>query len=675
MLLQTRTCLVLIFCSASWSMRLEQTSRASSRCPCSASERPTLARTCEGSSPFMVFMEALILSQCSLKDPILCYKPDLETEVVDFVVVGAGSAGSVVASRLSEEPRWNVTLLEAGGAAPAGTQLPSMYFNYQGSDIDWNFPIEKQANSCLSRPGGFCSYPRGKVMGGTSVLHGNMYMRGNKKDYDQYEKLGLQGWGFKDVLPYFKKSEDNLDFPSKEFHGQGGLMTVSRYPETPSFGKYFIEAARELGFETMGDATGRNQTQFTIAQMTVRNGERLTTSKAFLYPSDVLSRKNLNIIPNAYVTKVLFDDSKRAIGVTYFKDGSYRNLYAKKEVILSAGAIGSPHLLLLSGVGPRRHLLDKGVPILADVPGVGMNLHNHVSIGVPILFKTRRNPSRLNVTTLAEYLSYRRGPLSSTALSQMTGFAHLDDGNQDTDVPDIQFFFEGLNANCSSTGFSALEDQPDYTLIKMTPTLLSPFSRGFLELASSDPFMYPRIVSNYFSDERDLNLLVKGIRFVQKFIRTKVMRKQKAELLFGYLNDIAKPCTAVREDSDEYWRCMIKHITNPENHQVATCKMGTEEDAFAVLDDKLRVRGVSHLRVIDASVLPSVVSGNTNAVVVMVGEKGADMVKETWLGQRTNFEEFGSPRNAMLYTLIRKQVSSPNLSILPRTHHDYYYLS
>uniref|UniRef100_A0A1B6KD88 Glucose-methanol-choline oxidoreductase N-terminal domain-containing protein n=1 Tax=Graphocephala atropunctata TaxID=36148 RepID=A0A1B6KD88_9HEMI len=330
--------------------------------------------------------------------------------------------------------------------------------------------------------------------------------------------------------------------------------------------------------------------------------------------------------------KILFDDHKRAIGVVYKRQGVVRTLLAKKEVILSAGAIGSPQLLLLSGVGPVKHLKEKDIALIADLPGVGRNLHNHISVSVPLAFKALRSYDSLNIRTLLDFLMKRKGVLTSTGMSQVTGFAHLNDSNINDDQPDTQFFFEGFITNCSTGSNIMTDTNGEQRIIRVIPTMLKPRSRGFVELASKDPFANPRIVSNYLTEMDDLELLLKGIRFIQKLTDTEALRREGVELLYGYVNHTAQPCQTLPVDSDNYWRCVIRHTTNPENHQVATCSMGADTDGMAVVTDKLEVRRVQNLRVMDASIFPFVLSGNINAPVIMAAEKGADLVKEHWLG-------------------------------------------
>lgn len=314
---------------------------------------PTLASTC-GGVPYMLFMgllEVFLRSQCDLEDP--CGRPKV-TPVLpdyDFIVVGAGSAGSVVASRLSEIPEWSVLLIEAGNDEPTGTQVPSMFLNFIGSDIDWGFQTEPEKNACLAEDEQRCYWPRGKVMGGTSVMNGMMYIRGSRKDYDDWSLAGNDGWSYDEVLPYFLKSEDNkqIDKMDAGFHSEGGLLQVSQFPYHPPLSRAIIKAAEELG-QPVRDLNGLYHTGFQIAQTTNRNGSRLSAARAFIRPFK--NRKNLDILMNTTVTKVLVNKStKQAYGVEILTNGNKKIIYSKKEVIVSGGAVNSPQILLLSGGG------------------------------------------------------------------------------------------------------------------------------------------------------------------------------------------------------------------------------------------------------------------------------------------------------------------------------------
>nr|CAD7589266.1 unnamed protein product [Timema genevievae] len=561
------------------------------------------------------------LDRCwGLVDPLWSIQhlalPDMEE--VDFIVVGGGSGGSVVASRLSEVAHWQVALLEAGGPEPTENQVPAMYLNHHGpSNINWDFKLDPQTSACLGYKGGCCHWPRGKVMGGTSVLHGMMYMRGHPWDYDRWMALGVDGWTFKDVLPYFIKSEDNRQIGTvaePQYHGTGGYLTVQRFPDKPPLVDAILAGARELGCDTNLDLNGKRQLGFSVTQATVRNGARLSLAKAFIHP--ILGRKNLRISLHSMVTKVIVDPiTRRALGVQYRRRGETftRTLIARKEVILCAGAIQSPQLLLLSGIGPASELLRVGVSVVYNLPRVGKNLMNHVSFTLNCWVSGETAYQRLNKKTLNQFLHTRSGPMASTGLSQLTGFVRLNlsDVNTPQSLPDIQVFFAGYMANDSSTGCLDEIECNGARYINIVPTLLRPRSRGELTLKSSDAMEPPSIKANYLQHQEDVDYLIEAIRFCERLIQTESMRRKGVKLDTAP----AAGCEHLPHGSRNYWECAIRHWTNPENHQVGTCAMGRSE-MDSVLDSRLRVHGLKGLRVIDASAIPTLESFTTRIAAV-----------------------------------------------------------
>ncbi|XP_049839858.1 glucose dehydrogenase [FAD, quinone] [Schistocerca gregaria] len=610
-------------------------------CPVSQPPGPTLASTCGGSS-FMLFMgllEVFIRSQCDLEDP--CgrptsrRRPDVE---YDFVVVGGGSAGSVVAARLSEIPHWNVLLIEAGLDEPTGAQVPSMFLNFIGSSIDWNFRTEPEEMACLNENERRCSWPRGKVLGGTSVLNGMMYMRGSRKDYDEWAAFGNPGWSYQEVLPYFLKSEDNLQAHLMDpgYHGVGGYLTVNQFPYHPPLSHSILQAGRELGFQVR-DLNGAFHTGFAIAQTTSRNGSRLSTAKAFLRPNR--NRPNLHIMLNTTVTRVLINESSReAYGVEVIRGDTGRRdrIFARSEVILCGGAVNSPQLLLLSGVGPAEELRAVGVQPVHHLPGVGRNLHNHVAFFVNF-FINDTDTQALNWATAMEYLLFRDGLMSGTGISEVTAFVNSRFASPSEDNPDLQYFFGGYLANCARTGqvgeraSEGANGTAPMRSIQIIPAYLHPKSRGVLRLRSADPLAAPAISARYLTHPDDVAALVDGIRFAIRLSETPALRR------YGFrLDRTPVPgCENFTFGCDAYWECAVRRQTAPENHQAGSCRMGPPGDAGAVVDAQLRVHGVDKLRVVDASVMPKVTSGNTNAPTVMIAEKGADMIKTRWLARRT----------------------------------------
>lgn len=522
----------------------------------------------------------------------------------DYIIVGAGSAGCVLAARLSEDSACRVLLLEAGGEGDSPSiRIPALYGELQDSPMDWGDRTLPQAHLNGRR----IFMPQGKVLGGSSAINYMIYVRGNPADYDRWRDDGNEGWGYRDVLPYFVKAERNHTF-ADGFHGTDGPLCVSSHAALNPLVERYLAAAQEIGIPFNPDFNGADQEGCGPLQATLHDGQRCSAASAYLEPAR--TRPNLTILTHAYATRVLFK-GKRAMGVEFLRYGIQEKAYASCEVIVSAGALRSPQLLLLSGIGPKAILQRLNIAVRQDLPGVGQNLQDHLhtrvrcAITEPLTFSAL--PRHEKAAALREHQAHRRGPLCSNFL-EAGAFVKSDPGET---YPGLQLFFlRMLSPDYPEAGV------PSRHGITLTSYINRPLSRGTVTLASSDPLDRPLVDPDYLSAPEDLPCAMAGVRWNLKILYAKAFDDIRGE-------EVA-PGADMRSESDieSFVRCSASTTWHP----TGTCKMG--HDDLSVVDPRLRVLGVKALRVVDASVMPSIVSGNTNAPTIMIAEKGADLIRE-----------------------------------------------
>jgi choline dehydrogenase len=526
-------------------------------------------------------------------------------EGFDFVVVGAGTAGCALAARLSEDPGHNVCLIEAGGSGRSlVVRVPgAIALAQRSAALNWRFHSVPQPQLNGRR----IPVPRGRGLGGSALINGMVYFRGHPRDYDDWAKAGAAGWSYREVLPYFRKSEDNENFGPSEFHGRGGAMRIRTVTRPNPLNFAFFNALAGLGIQARADLNGGDSEGSALRQVAIRGGTRETTASALLHPA--LRRSNLTVLTDAQATQVVLE-GRRAAGVRVRSAQGTVLVRARREVIVSAGSIQSPQLLMLSGIGAGEHLASVGIAVQHHLPGVGRNLHDHMAS--PVHMSTDRAVSYgvswrampRNILNVAEYALLRSGPLANNVF-ESAAFVKTAPG---LDRPDVQLVFQ-----------SAKRPSPRFPFplghgFAISPVGLYPRSRGRVTLSSSDPFAAPLIDPNLLSVPEDVLPLVRGIRLVRQIFASSAFEPYRARE--------SAPGSSVASDAEliEYIRAQAYTV----HHPVSTCRMGT--DSMAVVDPQLRVIGLEGLRVADASVFPSLVGGNTNAVVVMVAEKAADMI-------------------------------------------------
>jgi len=523
----------------------------------------------------------------------------------DYIIIGAGSAGCAIANRLAEDYTLNILILEAGPPDDSFMLKMPAGFASLGDKTPYNWRYETVPQKhCNDRR---MYWPRGKTLGGSSSINAMLYVRGNAWDYDHWRQLGNEGWSYNDVLPFFKKAENN-ERGGDEFHGTGGPLNVADQVEPSKINEGFLKACEQAGHKRIKDFNGASQEGVGYYQVTQKDKQRWSTASAYLRPAVERNRNNVKVISNALVERIILD-GKRAMGLRYVVDGRDEVALCSREIILSGGAVNSPQLLMLSGIGPADHLKSHGIRVWHDLPGVGSNLQDHLDAAVLQFCKTRDTYDRANkLWSLYQYWRHKKGP-GTSPIAETGGFLSTSSG---LSAPDIQLHF--LPVLVVDHGRTQMK-KDGFSLHVCT---LRPESTGTIRLKSSDPKEHPLIDANYLAERKDLDTLIKGVKLGREIFAQSGLDPYRAAEF--------QPGAAVKTDAEiEQW---VRGHCETIYHPVGTCKMGPDNDPMAVVDNQCRVRGLEGLRVVDASVMPTLVGGNTNAPTIMIAERVAAFMQD-----------------------------------------------